>query len=140
MMNLGKWALGMLAASLYLGSAQAAPIPLSSAPGGTAWDIESVQFDYGPPRDPYDSPRRERYDEPRRDRYDDPRGDRYGGRPYRREYEGYEQRRSDYGPRPGYRDAPPPREALRPIPRRPAGPPTFYTKEQVREWNRRNGL
>jgi hypothetical protein len=134
-MKLGKWVLGAAVAGLWLGSAQAGTLPAAMAPPIDVFGIESVQYYYGPPRDRYEP----RYDDRRRDQYDGPGPGHYGDRNARRNYDGPRQR-ADTAKAPNYRGAPPARNGVVPIPRRPVAPPNVYTKDQVREWNRRNGL
>lgn len=111
-MRLGKWVLGAVAAGLWFGSAQAAPFPVSQAPGVEAAGVESVQYYYGgPPRHGYYAPPRRRYAPPP-PRY-------HGGY--------YQGPRHRYGYGYGY------------APRR-AAPPRYYTKDQVRAWNQMNGF
>jgi hypothetical protein len=112
-MKLKQWVIGTMAAGLWLGAAQAAPMPVTPAsafgPG-----VETVQYYYGQPRYYAPPPRR------------------YAPAPYygRRVYA---PPRAYYpAPRPVYRYA-------RPAPRYYA-PPRAYSKEQVRDWNRRHGL
>jgi len=112
-MKLKQWVIGTMAAGLWLGAAQAAPMPVTPAsafgPG-----VETVQYYYGRPRYYAPPPRR------------------YAPAPYygRRVYA---PPRAYYpAPRPVYRYA-------RPAPRYYA-PPRAYSKEQVRDWNRRHGL
>jgi len=116
-MMFGKWALGAVAAGFWLGAAQAAPFPVAKAPADAMQWAETVQFYYdGQPRRRYYAPPRRSYYVPPRQRY-------YAGprRPY-------------YAPRStyGYGYNPPRRRAY--------APPRFYTKDQVRAWNQRNGF
>jgi hypothetical protein len=134
-MKLGKWVLGAVAAGLWLGSAQAAPLPVAKAPVAGTSGIEKVQFffDDDPPPPP-----RGYYAPPPAYGYYDP--------PPRRYYDG--PRREYYAPRPayGYR-APPPAygyrgrpDGMRDIARQQRPDPRFYSKDQVRAWNRMNGF
>jgi hypothetical protein len=121
-MKLSRFVFGAVAAGLWLGAAQAAPLPVPKAPvaatQGITQGIENVQYYYGgPPRRAYGPPRYRSYGPP---------PGRYYGR-----YDG--PRRPSYGARPGYGYG-------YGRPQRRAAPPQFYTKDQVRAWNRRNGL
>jgi hypothetical protein len=117
-MRLSKWILGAVAAGLWLGAAQAAPFPASTAPAAVMPGVETVQYYYGPPPRRYYGPPRYR---PRA--YGPP--PRYYGRRYASP-------RAYYGPPRAYRQA-------RPV-RRSYGPPRVYSKDQVRSWNRRHGF
>ncbi|MET0746264.1 MAG: hypothetical protein ABWY78_23040 [Microvirga sp.] len=109
-----QWVIGTMAAGLWLGAAQAAPMPVTPAPAFGS-NVETVQYYYGPPRRYAPPPRRYVAPEPY----------------YRRR--AYAPPRAYYpAPRPAYRYA-------RPAPRYYA-PPRAYSKDQVRDWNRRHGL
>lgn len=113
-MKLKQWVIGTAAACLWLGAAQAAPIPVTTAPA-VGPVLETVQYYYGTPRR-YAAPPRYRRAEPY-----------YGRRVYAPPRAYYRAQ-----PRPAYRYA-------RPAPRYYA-PPRAYSKDQVRDWNRRHGL
>ena len=123
-MKLKQWIIGTMAAGLWFGAAQAAPIPVMPAPAFGS-NVDTVQYYYGPPRRSYAPPAPRYYAPPPRRRYAAP--PTYYGR------RAYAQPRAYYpAPRPAYRYA-------RPAPRYYA-PPRAYSKDQVRDWNRRHGL
>lgn len=123
-MSFGRWVLGAAAAGLALGavSAQAAPLPFSPIDGRVS--AQTVQFFYDddpPPPVYYDAP------PPRYYRNYPPPPPRGYYPPPPRAY---------YAPPPGRYGPPPPRYGNNNRGR----PPEYYTKGEVRAWNRANGF
>ena len=129
-MNLNRWVLGAATAGFVLGAGSAQAAPLSLAPMNESL-VQTVQFFFEdePPPVYYDPPPRPYYRDypPQRDYYPAPRRDFYQPGPY-------------YGNR--VRNGPPPRYAQPSFqpPRGRGRPPAYYTKDQVRAWNRANGF